>query len=71
MACLTEGATLSDMPTLTVRFSDEQLLELKDLAAAQGLSLGGLVKRVLFGEPASRLEDLERRLARLEELAGL
>lgn len=50
--------------------------ELKRLATAKGISLGDLVREAVFGARADqgafeeRLNDVERRLARIEELAS-
>lgn len=66
--------TLSDMAKLTVRLSEGELQALKRDAQASGKSTSALVRERL-GLSASgsdeRLDDFERRLSRLEEMAGV
>ena len=77
----TEGAVLRlsydrRMPTLTVKVSEAALVELRREAQARSLSVSELVRQrlgvsVASGQQDERLDDLERRLARLEAMAGL
>ena len=61
------------MHTLSVRVSDSEWRWLGDEAQRRGVRVSGLVRELMFGSSGSdeRLDDFERRLARLEEMAGL
>lgn len=58
---------------MDLRLSDGEKDQLQREADSRGLTLTELVKERVFGPQADtdRLDDLERRLSRLEELAGL
>lgn len=58
------------MPTLSVYCSEAELADWKQMAATQGLSASAWIRARLGEDPQEdRLEDHERRLARLEEMA--
>jgi len=62
------------MASITVRLQDHEREALVRQAQAEGKSLSALVRDRVLGEPqvpSERAEALERRLARLEEMAGL
>jgi hypothetical protein len=64
------------MAFLSLRLSDEELAGLRAGASVQGLSLSAHVRKLLaIGDEATAVEDeiegLERRVSRLEEMAGL
>ncbi len=62
------------MPTFTFRLSDAELEALAKNAKAQGCSMAAVVRdRLGFGadDPSERLDDLDRRVSRLEGMAGL
>jgi predicted DNA binding CopG/RHH family protein len=62
------------MPTVTFRLSDSELVQLQRDAAARGVSVSALVREALAFRSASveeRLDDLDRRLGRVEQAAGL
>ena len=60
------------MAMLSVKLPDEALRLLRQEAGAQGLSLSELVRRKLDLEHRDdRYDDLDRRVSRLEEMAGL
>jgi hypothetical protein len=59
---------------LNVWVEETEREALKRLAADRGVSLGQLIRDEVFGssaQPNEHLEDLERRVSRLEEMAGL
>ena len=62
------------MATLTIKLSGAEKASLRDQAQSRGMTLSALVREALGLREApqdDRLEDFERRLARLEEMAGL
>ena len=66
------------MPMLTVRLSDSELAFVKRAAEVEGVSMSALAKRRLglvvdeaAGVADERLDNMERRLSRLEEFANL
>jgi hypothetical protein len=64
------------MPTITFRVTADEKVELEALASREGFGVSELVRRALklqrdAPDASERLEAVERRLARLEELAGL
>lgn len=60
------------MARLEFRLADSEKQRLAQEAAAKGVTLTRLVKERLFGAPGDdRLDEIERRLERLEEMAGL
>lgn len=60
------------MPTLTVKLSEQAMYQLRQEASAQDLTLSAWVRRKLDLEQRDdRYEDLDRRVSRLEEMAGL
>lgn len=58
---------------LSIRLSDREWEELSLQAAAENKTFSALVRERLFGlqQADERLEDHERRISRLEEMAGL
>jgi hypothetical protein len=58
---------------LDIRLSEQEKQQMESEAASEGISLSELVRRRVLGVQGSgeRLEAIERRLDRLEELAGL
>lgn len=64
------------MPTVTFRLSDDELADLHGRARAGGKSLSQVIREALglasaVPDVAERLEAVERRLGRLEDVAGL
>lgn len=64
------------MPTITVRVDHAEKADVERRAAATGLDLSGFVRRALDIERdapdiSGRLEAVERRIATLEQIAGL
>lgn len=62
------------MARLDFRLSDAEKAQLQAEAEARGMTLTEIAKERIFGPAAGdegRLDDHERRLARLEEMAGL
>lgn len=64
------------MPTVTFRLSDAELEALRQDARVQGVSVSEVVRRGLgFARSGlaleGRVDDLEARVARLEQMAGL
>jgi hypothetical protein len=63
-----------DMHTLSVRVSDGEWRWLVGEASRRGVRVSALVRELVFGSSGGsdeRLDDVERRLSRLEEMAGL
>ena len=62
------------MPTITVRLGEQERAELVRSARVQGRTVSSVVREAL-GLSASRVDEVlaehERRLARLEQMAGL
>jgi len=60
---------------MTVRFTADERADLKARAVAEGVTLSAYIRRTVLGysatDPLERLEALERRVERLEEMAGL
>jgi len=60
------------MKSITVKITDEQWVKIKTQAQAAGVSVSDVVRTALDGGGnQSHTDDLERRLGRLEEMAGL
>jgi hypothetical protein len=64
------------MPTITVRLSEQQRVAFRRRAEAEGVKFSEWVRRALEayegpGDESGRLDEFERRLSRLEEMAGL
>lgn len=64
------------MPTITFRLSALELADLKQRAAVEGKTLSQVVREAIgvaqdAPDVAERLEAVERRLGRLEDVAGL
>ena len=62
------------MPTISVRLDERDARRVRELAEAQGLSVSDLVRRslgLMASQSDERLDDLDRRVSRLEEMAGL
>lgn len=63
---------MSYMPSVTFRLSDNDFFALKSEADERNLSLSALIKQRLGMEAGGdALEALERRVSRLEGMAGL
>lgn len=64
------------MPTITIRATNERRSYWERRAQAEGVSLSELTRRALDAyegveDSSSHLEDLDKRVSRLEEMAGL
>lgn len=63
------------MPQKNLRISPQVAVKLAEQSAVRRESQGRIVEAALLAyfdsEPEDRLSDLERRIARLEEMAGL
>lgn len=62
--------------TVTIRIPEDLYLRVVDAARGEGVSVSEWIRRAVeraleAGPERDRLEDVERRLARLEDVAGL